>query len=874
MGNGRRTLVAAVAGLLVLVAAARSGEQPLSVHTTDAQEATTAFVTLVEDEEDTSENESSDWRTEMPNIRNSSSSMEIYTLHVFSDIQHRYAKTLVHSKIANLQNESNEIQFKIVLPDSAFISGFIMEVKGKAYKALVKEKKEAEKEYQAAVQQGQSAGHVAMRDTNTFTVSVNVEPRSKLSFNITYEELLSRKLSLYKHVISLDPGQTVRDLSVNIQLNEARSIVNESVTAYGTYFSNCCGDHNIRGTREKNPITVTKRNSGKSLLVNFSPTMKQQQLALRRKDDLSHQVVFTYDVDRKSRPEGEVLLMDGYFVHFFVPRELPVLPKHVIFVLDTSGSMWGTKISQLKDAMSVILDDLSEKDYFSIIQFNTDVEEWSPHQQDSVGLRPECSTFKATSLNIQLAKDYVKSMEATGGTNIYEALRKALQLASKRQYNTENKNATDLPQPMILFLTDGVATIGQIRPSRILAGVRAHNTETKATVFTLAFGDNASFIFLKRLALQNNGFARKIYEAADASLQLQSFYHEISSPVLSNVTFNYVRSMVDEAVVTQSKFHSFYRGSELVVAGKVKKEKEDDHTENIFPEVSAWSFGKHYQQFPSEVIKEKKQTKDSESNYGVLERLWAYLYVKQLLDEALMLEEKAEHSQMQLQHSTMNNETVKPSPKEMALNIALKYQFVTSVTSLVVVKPSAGRNSTITFHSQAPKDAAETMDTAPYHNKIMAIAMPPYFPGKRPATTIPQFLEQDKIGSLLPAITTTRKPILTLNDITWLDQYLGTDGQLHIISRNSSEENRTLNIYSIQEKVPVQPCTTPNNERATCRPLVECVLPEFKDDYDIFLQYICSFGESDSSVGVCCPVSTGPGSSPNEPATENYSLVS
>lgn len=38
---------------------------------------------------------------------------------------------------------------------------------------------------------------------------------------------------------------------------------------------------------------------------------------------------------------------DGYFVHYFAPRGLPVVPKDVIFVIDISGSMIGTKIKQV-----------------------------------------------------------------------------------------------------------------------------------------------------------------------------------------------------------------------------------------------------------------------------------------------------------------------------------------------------------------------------------------------------------------------------------------------------------------------------------------------------------------------------------------------
>lgn len=66
--------------------------------------------------------------------------------------------------------------------------------------------------------------------------------------------------------------------------------------------------------------------------------------------------------------------------------------------------------------------------------------------------------------------------------------------------------------------------------------------------------------------MKNLGFARHIYEAADASLQLQEFYKQISSPLLSNVTFNYVSNVTE---VTKRHFPILFRGSELVVAGAI-----------------------------------------------------------------------------------------------------------------------------------------------------------------------------------------------------------------------------------------------------------------------------------------------------------------
>jgi uncharacterized protein with von Willebrand factor type A (vWA) domain len=64
---------------------------------------------------------------------------------------------------------------------------------------------------------------------------------------------------------------------------------------------------------------------------------------------------------------------------------LPSLPKHIVFVLDISGSMEGEKIQQTKDAMVTILDDLGEKDHFNLLTFSDEVREWRPKENDTSG---------------------------------------------------------------------------------------------------------------------------------------------------------------------------------------------------------------------------------------------------------------------------------------------------------------------------------------------------------------------------------------------------------------------------------------------------------------------------------------------------------
>ena len=58
------------------------------------------------------------------------------------------------------------------------------------------------------------------------------------------------------------------------------------------------------------------------------------------------QFIVQYDVDLSSTGGNEIQVLDGYFVHYFAPENLQTLPRHVIFVVDVSGSMSGTKLKQ------------------------------------------------------------------------------------------------------------------------------------------------------------------------------------------------------------------------------------------------------------------------------------------------------------------------------------------------------------------------------------------------------------------------------------------------------------------------------------------------------------------------------------------------
>lgn len=100
---------------------------------------------------------------------------------------------------------------------------------------------------------------------------------------------------------------------------------------------------------------------------------------------------------------GYLQFMDGYFVHFLAPEGVKPMPMDIVFVLDKSGSMGGTKMTQLQDSMKKILDDVKADDKIMIIAFDSNLSYW---KTDFVQVTPE---------NINNAKNYIRNTHAGGG---------------------------------------------------------------------------------------------------------------------------------------------------------------------------------------------------------------------------------------------------------------------------------------------------------------------------------------------------------------------------------------------------------------------------------------------------------------------------
>ncbi|XP_016313953.1 inter-alpha-trypsin inhibitor heavy chain H2-like [Sinocyclocheilus anshuiensis] len=319
------------------------------------------------------------------------------------------------------------------------------------------------------------------------------------------------------------------------------------------------------------------------------------------------------------------------------------------------------------EAMKAILDDLSMDDYFSIIDFNHNVRCWS---EDLV---------QASSLQVDEAKKYVQSIKPNGGTNINEALLRAVQMLVR----ASNQGLID-PRSvsMIILVSDGDPTVGEIKLNTIQKNVKRVMRE-EFSLFSLGIGFDVDFDFLERMAMDNRGVAQRIYANHDAAEQLKTFYSQVSSPLLRSITINFPENTVNN--VTQNRFDKFFSGSELIVAGKLQP--SDLTTLQSFTTAAAANMDLNIQTEADIRELDSVLGTHQHSFTGFARQMWAYITVNQLLAE----------------RSVAPTASKKRRITQRILALALEQQFVTPLTAMLVEGHDQGRPERLIADS--PRDS-------------------------------------------------------------------------------------------------------------------------------------------------------------------------
>jgi Ca-activated chloride channel family protein len=322
---------------------------------------------------------------------------------------------------------------------------------------------------------------------------------------------------------------------------------------------------------------------------------------------------------------------DGFFLVMLSPKvEIGrVLPKDVVFVIDTSLSMatapGGDMMGAAKKTLKYCVRALRPSDRFNVLDFSMEVRQLADTLLD------------ANKENVEEAVEYIDAMRARGATAIDEALHKALSMLGK---------GSDRPS-MVVFITDGRPTWGERDPKKIRENVKKLNS-TKARVFAFGIGDDIDTLFLDRLARDNRGAREFVTGKEDLEIKVTRFFDKVSNPVLSDISLSIegLRTMD----VYPKPLPDIFRGDQIAVLGRFRG--KGAHAITLSGKVGANSHRYVY-----------------EANFGgntnggeFIPRFWASLKIGHLLEEIRVRGEnkelKGEIIRLSKKYGIMNNKYV------------------------------------------------------------------------------------------------------------------------------------------------------------------------------------------------------------------------
>ena len=523
---------------------------------------------------------------------------ELEELYINSTITENYAVTEVVEKVMNPESEPLWASFSLKVPQSMFISNFTMMADDTIYYGIVVPRAVGEEEFEGAVKNGSDAALLSLSDDGMFEYSLSLAGHQSIELRIRYEGYIEKRLGGYEYVVPFSGMYMPQadDMQTTVSIYSSDGISSVTVRNYD--------DASIIKDGERATVTYAAEH--------FQPSVDMHII---------------YETNAPP-VNGTLLAYNGYFMHIFSPQVGDLgraLPKDIIFVLDRSGSMTGTKIEQLKEAFSTIIWELPEQDRFNVIVFNSMVEKYSP------------VLLQATDRNRSDAVAYINDISTGGTTDINDAMLTALHMLNRSEERL----------PVIVMLTDGLPTEGETDTQAIRNNIIAAN-EADASIFTLGFGNDVDFDFLTAMAFENNGVAVKIEVNEDASEQITGFYDTISTPLLKDIRISYSSNVHD---VHPTYVRQMFSGTEVLIVGRYSG---DSISSNI--SATTWKGNMSFaQEFPAR----------TDEDHAFIPRLWAYAVINELMDQI-----------------AVDGET--PELVDNITALALEYGFVTPYTSMLI----------------------------------------------------------------------------------------------------------------------------------------------------------------------------------------------
>jgi Ca-activated chloride channel family protein len=450
-------------------------------------------------------------------------------------IEDQVAVTRVEQEFLNEHEWEAEGTYVFPLPEGAAVSEFVMWVEGRPVEGEILEADEARAIYEDTVRRRRDPALLEYVGRDAVQARIfPIPPGGSRKVELEYSQVLPVENGLVRYVYPLETekfsARPLEEVSVHVDIRSSdrlRAIY--SPTHQDRVYVERDGDYRA---------TVGYEEAGILPEDDFELvyTVSQEDVGLN---------LLTY----RQPPD------DGFFLLLVAPtvevEEGRVIPRDVVLVLDTSGSMDGEKIEQAQDALVYVLEHLNAEDRFNVVAFSTGLQQYARR------LRPASEAREAIA--------WVRRLEAVGGTDINRALLEALAQVDTRR------------PTVLIFLTDGLPTEGVTEIDQILANVEAAAPD-RVRLFPFGVGDDVNTVLLDTLAEQHRGatgYVRPPFippaggdRGGGIDEEVSGLYARISTPVLADVELDFGDVLVEDTY--PYPLPDLFAGTQLILVGRYR----------------------------------------------------------------------------------------------------------------------------------------------------------------------------------------------------------------------------------------------------------------------------------------------------------------
>jgi Ca-activated chloride channel family protein len=552
------------------------------------------------------------------------------------DVTAGIARTQVIQRFHNDIDRPLEAIYIFPLPSEAAVEDFEIRLKDRVIKSTVKEREEAKAVYEQAKAEGKKAALLEQERPNIFTTSVaNLLPGESVDICFSYVESLRFRKDRFDITFPMVVGERYIPFKFNEAGKQEPTVADAGRLNPPVLHPNLDSGHrlsinvSLKGLPVKSvsssthAIRVEEIGSDEysiSLTRKVTVPNSEFSMAIRLKENELPSVSFV----QSAADEAYGLL--SVFPPIGKKRKHKPLPKDVIFLIDTSGSMSGESIAQARSGLKRCLDMLQAQDRFTVLRFASDFSWFSPELR------------KAEAGKLDEAREYVAGLESDGGTEMQPALEFVLDI---------------LPQetgrmPLVIFLTDGdVGNEGQLIN---LLSKKLGNTR----LFTFGIGSAPNEFLMHRMAEVGRGQSRFIRSHEDVGDVMSDFFQTLEAPVLTDVEVHWDGASVH---AYPERCPDIFYGRPLQLVAK-----------------SAGGFGGRIR--ITGLLDGEEQTYSIDlgaqgtEQHDAIDKLYGRMQLKDLMVRLMQSDEPCSQEELKL----------------MILEVALRHQLVTQFTSRVAVE--------------------------------------------------------------------------------------------------------------------------------------------------------------------------------------------